>query len=75
LLNANDIIKLRAGSDELNGIRTRAIAGDEHAAKTYVYWCAYQQIRQDTFLSARQRRTLFKNMVAADAIDVEVSFG
>lgn len=69
---ADEIIKLRSGSPELETVRATAVSGDPVALKKYLYFCALRNIRADRFIPPKKKLAMFRKMVDADVVEVSL---
>lgn len=69
---ADEVIALRLGSPELITIREAALKGDQSALKKYLYFSALCAIRTDAYIPAKDKMIVFKKLVDADMIEVNL---
>lgn len=62
---------LAPGSQEIEGIRGRAVGGDQTAMEEYVYWTLWQNLQRQQTLSIKHRRAIFRSLV--ETVDLKVT--
>lgn len=68
----HEVLSLKPGSEELLKLRDSVVRGDLKAAKVYVYFCALQSIRADNTIPKEEELPLFRQLVEADLISVDL---
>lgn len=67
---ADEVLALQFGTPQLDALREAAKAGDAGALRTYVYWCAWQGIRNDAYIPNPKKAEVFRKLADEDLIEV-----
>lgn len=71
-MTAEEIKRAQPGTELFDGLKVRAIAGDQQAARDYAMACLWNALRKNHLLSARRRASVFTRIVNSPSIEVSI---